>query len=73
MSRSTEFAAELSDEQPAIPPNKSPDDDATAPEAMMLFINARLDALLRRPSAELSTADSEAKSEGKNLIGFFIN
>ncbi len=55
-----------------MPPNRNPDDDATAPEAMMPFINARLDDLLRGPSIDSPSTTSEFMSAGKTLVGFFI-
>ena len=55
-----------------MPPNRNPDDDATAPEAMMLLMNARLDDLLRGPSIDSLSTTSEFMSAGKTLVGFFI-
>jgi hypothetical protein len=72
MSRSIELATDLSDEQPAMPPNRKPDEEATAPDAMMPFMNARLEDLLRGPTMTSPSASSEFELPGIYLLGFFI-
>ena len=59
-----ELAIELSDEQPAMPPNRNPEEEATAPDAIMPFIKARLEDLLRGPKLALPSVTSEFELSG---------
>lgn len=67
-----EPATDLSEEQPAILPNMNPDEEATAPDAMMPFMNARLEVLLRGQTIASFSTTSEFKLSGKILVGFLI-
>ena len=59
-----ELATDLSEEQPAIPPNRNPDEDAMAPDAIMPFMNARLDDLLRESTIASPSVTSELELSG---------